>query len=78
MERAAGGKSDDVGDADAFQGVDIGAIVDRRGRKAVAAAVAGEEHRLGRPHTAEAQRSEGSPQGVAMRSSLRSVRPGRW
>ena len=39
-ERAAGGDGDDVGDARPLQRVDIGAIVDRGGRQAVAPAMA--------------------------------------
>ena len=53
---AAGGDGDDVGDAGALERVDIGAIVDRRGRVAMAAAVAGEEHDFGLAEMAETQR----------------------
>ena len=53
---AAGGDGDDVGDAGALQRVDIGAVVDRRGREAVAAAVTGEEHHLRVADAAETQR----------------------
>ena len=48
MKRPAGGNRDDVGDAGALEGVDIGAIVDRRRREPVAPAVTGQEHRFGR------------------------------
>ena len=50
VERSAGGKSNDVGDPDSFQRVDIGAVIDRRRREAMAPAMTGEEHRLRLPH----------------------------
>src|SRR5271166_1436510 len=56
MKRAAGGKRYDVGDADALERVDIGAIVDARRRKPVAAAVACEKHGLRTADAAEPER----------------------
>src|SRR5439155_25941337 len=43
-QRAAGRQGKDVGNTDALQGVDVGAIVDRGGRVEMAAAVARHEH----------------------------------
>jgi hypothetical protein len=46
LKGAAGGHRDQVGDAHALHGVDIGAIVDIRGRKPVPAPVAGQKDHL--------------------------------
>src|SRR5208337_130322 len=55
MERTAGGKRDDVGDAGALERVDIGAIVDRRRREPVAAAALNKKDGVSVPNAAEAQ-----------------------
>ena len=54
VERSTGGNSDDVGDANPFQRIDIGAVIDGRRREAMPAAVASEEHRLRLPNASEA------------------------
>ena len=78
VERPAGGKRDDVGDAGPLQRVDVGAIVDRRRREPVAAAVPGEEdgvraRRCGR----SAARRTARPTASITFSSRRSFSPGR-
>ena len=55
LEGATGGDGDEIGDARPLQGVDIGAVVDARGRESVAATVAGQEDGLRLANTAEAQ-----------------------
>ena len=46
LQRAAGRDRDQIGDADALEGIDIGAIVDRGRRLDMAAAMARQEHQV--------------------------------
>jgi len=48
-EGTACGKRDDIGDAEAFHGVNIRAVIDIGGGEAVAAAMAGQEDDVGLP-----------------------------
>ncbi len=56
LERAAGGQRDEIGDAGAFEHVDIGAIVDVGGRKPVTLVVTRQEHDRQAVDLADAQR----------------------
>ena len=56
FQRTAGRHRNHVGHANAFQGVDIGAVVDRGRRLDMAAAMAGQEHQVGALVGAEQQR----------------------
>ena len=67
LEGAASGDGDDVGDAGPLERVDIGAIVDGRGRKPMALAVAGEEDAFGLAEPAEPQQvGRRSPRGLEL------------
>ena len=77
VERAAGRERDDVGDAGPLQRVDIGAIIDRRGREAMAPAMARQEHRLRVAHPPEAQRVGGIAPGGGDSLFPQILRPGR-
>src|SRR6185503_14642056 len=55
IEAADRRERDEIGDARAFQRVDIGAKIDLRGRQLMAASVPRQEHHLGAAELAEAQ-----------------------
>ena len=61
LERAAGGKRDDVGDADTFQRIDIGAVIDPGRRDAMPAPMASQEDRFGGAYLSKTQPVGGLP-----------------
>ena len=76
LQRAAGRDRDQVGDAGALQGIDIGAEVDGRRRQLVAAAMARQEAQRQAVELGEQDLVGGSPQGEATSSQCTFFRAG--